>query len=169
MKLSNLTRLLFAGTALSGILSSCRPSGDGKIPVNEEQAAQHIISASRGEAYIKSFKAARMELGRVANDSFLSKQFQLPVGESFNRDAIAALLNANGAVGIRIYLGRDDSGLVRMVLAPIDKNGADILTQLVKVPATSGTGPQVESLTTETQLVDIGQRCPTLCDSINQN
>lgn len=168
MKLNNFTRLLVAGAALLGMLSGCRPSGDGKIPVNEEQAAKHIISSTRGEAYIKSFRAAKAELNRIASDSFLNKQFQLPVGEAFNRDAIAALLNANGAVGIRIYLGRDDSGQVRMVLTPIDKNGADILTQLVKVPEGNGGGnaPRVESLTTQTQMVDIGQRCPTLCDSV---
>jgi hypothetical protein len=173
MKLSNVKFPALAGVAACGMffLSSCRPSGDGKIPVNEKNAAEHIISSTQGEAYIQSFKVARTELSRVA-DSFASKQFILPTAEAFNRDAIAALLNADGAVGIRIYLGRDDSGQVRMVLAPVDKNGQDIITRLVNVgtppPPPGPNAPRTELLT-KGQFVDIGQRCPTMCDSINNN
>jgi hypothetical protein len=159
--------LLLAGTALAGMLTGCRP-GDGKIPVNEEKAAQHIISTATAETYIKSFSVAKKELMRVAaTDSFMTRDFQLPIGESFNRDAIAALLNADGAVGIRIYLGRDDSGLVRLVLMPVNKDGEDIHTQLVKLPApTTGGQTTTRSYSVESQAVDIGQRCPTQCDSV---
>ncbi|TDX00021.1 hypothetical protein [Dinghuibacter silviterrae] len=159
-------QLLLAGAVLAGMLTGCRP-GDGKIPVNEEKAAEHIISTTKAEAYIKSFAVAKQELLRVAaNDSFLNKEFQLPIGESFNRDAIAALLNADGATGIRIYLGRDDSGQVRLVLFPVNKDGRDIHTVLVKLPATNTgqTAPRSASSTDDTQGVDIGQRCPTQCD-----
>jgi hypothetical protein len=174
MKLSNVKFSALAGVAACGmfLLSGCRPSGDGKIPVDEKNAAVHIISSAQGEAYIRSFKVARTELSRVA-DSFASKQFILPTAEAFNRDAIAALLNADGAVGIRIYLGRDDSGQVRLVLAPMDKNGQDIITKLVSVetpppPPPGPNAPHVELLT-KGQFVDIGQRCPTMCDSLNNN
>jgi hypothetical protein len=89
----------------------------------------------------------------------------MPNAEQFNRDAIAALLNAPGAKGIRIYLGRDGKGLIRMVLVPTDAKNNDIITTLltsdqVMIPGISGayalppqTGDAIES----------GQRCPTLC------
>lgn len=166
MKLSNLKGSLAMGAALCGALfiSGCRPGG--KIPVDEQKAAEHIISGAQVVSDIRSFKAAKAELGRINGaDSFLNKEFQLPYAESFNRDAIAALLNADGAVGIRIYLGRDDSDRVRLVLLPVDKFGNDIHAKLVSVPV--GGQTKVEELSTQPfQGVDIGQRCPTDCDSI---
>ena len=173
MKLSNLTGSLAASAALCGVLflSSCRPGG--KIPVDEKKAAEHVISGTQVLADLKSFRAAKAELGRInGTDSFLNKEFQLPYAESFNRDAIAALLNADGAVGIRIYLGRDDSNQVRLVLLPVDKFGNDIHTKLISITPPSGNQPRVEELQTSGggsgfQGMDIGQRCPTVCDSAN--
>lgn len=169
MKLSNLKGSLAVGAALCGMLSlsSCRPGG--KIPVDENKAAEHIISGAQVVSDIKSFRAGEAELGRInGTDSFLNKEFKLPYAESFNRDAIAALLNADGAVGIRIYLGRDDANQIRLVLLPVDKFGNDIHTKLVSVPLPAGNQPRVleaQSKTESYQGVDIGQRCPTDCDT----
>lgn len=177
MKLSNVKHSIIVGAALCGTiyLSGCNPAtGDGKIPVDEQKAAEHIITGAQGVAYIQSFKTAKAELAHAPmTDSFLNKEFQLPVAESFNRDAIAALLNADGAVGIRIYLGRDDSGQVRMVLLPVDKFGNDVHAKLVTVPIPPRPGGAKEHVEESQnppsgyQVVDIGQRCPTECDSLN--
>ena len=173
MKLRHITSLSLAALAVSGIIwsSGCQPAWNGKIPINEDSARLNIISASLGKSYIRSYKAADTELMHIVKDSFLN-HFQLPIAEAFNRDAIAALLNVDGAVAIRVYLGRDDLGQVRMVLVPMDKNGNDIITQLVKPGAQSDTTkqPRVEEKAASSgsgQVVDNGQRCPTMCDSSN--
>lgn len=154
-------------------LSACHPTTppppppvDGKIPVNPEKALEHIITAAQGHEYIHSFSTAKMELARQLKDTlFLDHQFQLPVAESFNRDAIASLLNADGADGIRIYLGRDSSGQIRLVLVPINKRNQDILTTLVTAPTDTAGGPKPKAMIEMQQMVEIGQRCPTVCDT----
>jgi hypothetical protein len=158
-----------AGIAVFGMfwIASCRESG--KVTVDPEKARVHIISSTQGEAYIKSFKEADAELSRLLKDSsFLARQFQLPVAEAFNRDAIGALLNAEGAQGIRVYLGRDASGQIRLVLTPIDKNGQDILTKLIPDVTEDQSGPQPRARIAASQMVETGQRCPTQCDTANQ-
>lgn len=174
MKISVVQFPALAGIAVCGLLLlyGCRESS-GKIPVNEQRAREHIISSTQGHMYIQSFRQANTELSRLLKDSaFLAKQFQLPVAESFNRDAIAALLNADSADGVRIYLGRDAAGAIRLVLVPIDKNGQDILTKLVPdsagAPAKDTTGPQPRIRIEASQMVEIGQRCPTMCDSLTK-
>jgi hypothetical protein len=165
MKLRFATLSALAAMFVTGVigLSGCHPNE--KIPFDEVKAREHIIPAGQGEEYIHSFQRARVALGRQVRDSlFLDSAFQLPVAESFNRDAIISLLNADSAVGIRMYLGRDSTGLIRFVLAPINKYNQDILTKLVTSP-TDGNGAKPEELKAIKQLVEIGQRCPTVCDS----
>jgi len=169
MKLRPITSFSVAAAVACGLIwsSGCRPGGSGgKIPINEDSARLNIISANLGKSYLKSFKAADTELPHVVNDTFLA-HFQLPIAEAFNRDAIGALLNVDGAVSIRVYLGRDDNGLVRMVLVPVDKNGHDIYTQLVKPGAAAPGEAQPQVKAQDAQVVDIGQRCPTMCDTTN--
>src|SRR5215211_4997956 len=117
--------LLIAGLALTGC------GGNNQIPVDNRQAQQYIISVKQAKEYTTSFEQGRTELGRKLGDSsrFLTDSFNLPNAEMFSRHAIALLLNVEGAENVRIYLGRDPQGQVRLVLLPVDKNGKNIITK----------------------------------------
>ena len=145
------------------LLAGCH---SGKIPIDEKKALVHIIPESQAREYLRSYSVAFQDLQRQVKDStFLDTKFNLPIAEAFNRDAIGALLNADGAAGIRIYLGRDSIGRIRLVLVPITKEGRDIYTRLVgnvDVPANGVSAAPMPS--SAGQAVEDGQRCPTLCD-----
>jgi hypothetical protein len=150
--------LLVAGLTLVGC------SDGGKIPVDREQAQVHIISEGQARTYVNSFKQGRLELARHLTDStFLRDTFNLPDAEMFNRHAIALLLNQEGAEGVRIYLGRDSKGQIRLVLLPVDKNGKNIVGKLF---ATTAYIPGVSSAYADEngEAIENGQRCPTMCD-----
>lgn len=146
-------------------LNSCTDEQKDEIPYNKERARQHIISTKVADAYRFGFEQAKDSLRRYLPDSnFLDKNFNMPVAEMFNRDAIAVLLNQEGADGIRIYLGKDSLGQVRLVLFPVDKNGKDIRRILIddknltqKAAAQAGYGNPGEA-------VEVGQRCPDACN-----
>ena len=146
--------------AFSFILSGCYRD---QIPLDEKRASQQIIPIEQAKAFQNRFVETHRELSqRMGNDSSMKTKFVLNNGESFNRDMIALLLNQKGADGIRIYLGQDEKGEVRLVLLPIDKDGKDIITTLVanatalKIPGISqsnaGSGGQAG---------ETGQGCPT--------
>ncbi len=145
-------------------LSGCRT--DKRIPFDEQKAKQQVITGTKATLFKRSFREGSIDLGREVKDTnFLDHQFQLPIGEAFNRDAIIALLDANGAQGIRIYLGRDSLGEVTMVLLPIDKDGRDIHTRLVErkdAPTSGATAGGADP--SDYQAIDVGQRCPTICN-----
>jgi hypothetical protein len=152
-------------------LAGCNDNSD-KIPFDKKKAREHIIRMGQADTMRASFITGREDLSRLlANDStkFL-ETFRLPTAEMFNRDAIIALLDAEGAEGIRIYLGRDmaDSGKVKLVLLPVDKNGKDIRTNLLngKKSMTQKAAAQADDDLDEDgeQAVEVGQRCPTICD-----
>ncbi len=147
--------------------AQCRTKNGGPIPISSRDSVRaHIIPIETAEAFTKSFRNGMTELKREIKDSsFLENRFNLPNAEEFNRDAIAALLNARGAKGIRIYLGRDDKGLIRMVLVPTDAKNNDIITTLLTsnqksipgIASANALPPQ------QAQAVESGQRCPTMC------
>jgi hypothetical protein len=151
------------------LFSQCRPGGDFKIPVNKVKASQHVISLDEAERLKGSYQTTKKELQRQLMNNFLDSAFNLPDGEMFNRDAISALLNVKGAMGIRIYLGHDDKGQVRMVLLPTDSAGNDIAAVLVpgeravNVPGISSAQAQSDKTTAPYQAMESGQRCPPLC------
>lgn len=164
MKQSIAKLSLLAGAAVCGVIlfSSCH---QGKIPIDEKRAALHIITETRAKDYQKSYSTATEELQRQVKDSaFLDQRFKLPIAEAFNRDAIGALLNAQGADGIRIYLGRDSIGRIRLVLVPITKEGKDIYTRLIGTADVPANGVSAAPTPQPGQAVEIGQICPTLCD-----
>jgi hypothetical protein len=140
---------------------------DGKgIPLDEERAKLHIIPLRQVDAYRAGFAKATGTLrGLVRDTNFLKTSFDLPVAEMFNRDAIALLLNQKDADGIRIYFGVDEKGQVRLVLLPVDKKGKDIRTVLLK-NLTQQAGTQLNEYGDGGggQGVEVGQRCPTVCD-----
>lgn len=163
------TRTLLVAATCTGILflSACKDAEED-IPYNKEKARQHIISLKTADAYTAGFREAKDTLRNLTSNAvFLDKQFDLPVAEMFNRDAIALLLNQKGADGIRIYFGRDENGLVRLVLLPVDKNGKDIRTVLLDDRSvTEKAGTQLDDFGDGRggQAIEVGQRCPTICN-----
>lgn len=164
MKTSPLqTIILFA--ALTAFVAC---NSGGGIPVDETQARAHVIPIKEAREYVRSFEQGLLYMGdRLGDSAFLRDSFNLPIAEMFNRHALALLLNVEGAEGVRIYLGRDPKGQVRMVLLPVDKNGQNIITRLI--PTSTVTIPGISSAYADEddgQAIENGQRCPTLCDSI---
>ena len=151
---------------------SCNDNGQGNaggdIPFDEKRAEQSVISIDTAKQYQANFIAGRQTLGRLLNDTgYLQKSFNLPNAESFTRDALILLLNQKGADGVRVYYGKDNAGIVRLVLLPIDKNGRDIQTVLIDrgqqqtnaisipgIPSAHAAPPS------QFQAVENGQTCP---------
>jgi len=162
------TSFLFAAitcTLALFILPGCNDGGD--ISYNKDRAKKHIISLRQADSYREGFAKAKDSLRNLtANSTFLDTQFDLPVAEMFNRDAIALLLDQKDADGIRIYLGRDAEGKVRLVLLPVDKNGKDIRRVLLDDRSvTQQAGTQVDGFSDGGgQGIEVGQRCPTMCN-----
>jgi len=70
------------------------------------------------------------------------------------------------AAGIRIYYGRDNAGLVRMILVPYDSSGNDIINHIIDLNGKPVSGEKVEALSVSGgQTIQDGQRCPTVCDN----
>lgn len=165
MKQSSLHLLL--GLSIAVLISGCNNNNNnGRIPFDEKRARISVIPITQARQYQNNFVTTRAELGRLITDStFLPRNFNLPNAESFTRDAIILLLNQEGADGIRIYYGKDNAGVVRLVLLPVDKNGKDIQTTLIengqtralKIPGipTAHAAPDAEA-----QAVENGQTCP---------
>jgi hypothetical protein len=165
---STRTLIAIAGSLLTlSAMSSCNENKGG-IPIDRERAKQHIISLEQADSYKADFAKTKEVLrSRISDSSFLDKEFDMPIAEMFNRDAIALLLNQEGADGVRIYLGRDANGKIRLVLLPVDKNGKDIRKMLIDEQGlTQKAGAQPPSGTSSGfgQAVEVGQRCPDLCD-----
>lgn len=163
MKTSPLCLILSASTIL--LLSACT---NNKIPLDEARARLQVIPINQARNYTQGFLMALSDLKKQVRDSsFVDKSFNVPYAEMFNRDAIASLLNVEGADGVRIYLGRDSLGQVRMVLLPVDKNGRNIIGPLVNrdvvtIPGISSARAQDDGSGGEA--IENGQRCPTMCD-----
>ena len=139
----------------------------GQIPFDQKRAEQSVISIDTAKQYQANFISTREALGRLVGDTgFLAKNFNLPNAESFTRDAIILLLNQQGADGIRVYYGKDNAGVVRLVLLPVDKNGRDIQNVLIERGQTQAISiPGIQSAQaappSEAQAVENGQTCPS--------
>jgi hypothetical protein len=106
-----------------------------------------------------TFRRNQMAMARKLRDTSYILDF--PLAEEFNRDAIVELLDQKGARGVRIYLGQDKDGQVKMVLVAVDSVNNDI----------TGRSGKVMKFTSNTDgdggvALEAGQRCPTLC-SVN--
>jgi hypothetical protein len=152
---------------VAALIAGCNNNGnDGKIPFDESRARESVISIEQARQYQRNFLTTRDTLRRLLPDtSFLTKNFNLPNAESFTRDAIILLLNQTNADGIRIYYGKDNAGVVRLVLLPVDKSGKDIQTTLIERGQTRAISiPGIPSANAappaEAQAVENGQTCP---------
>lgn len=149
------------------ILQSCKHCDNtgSQIPYNKDKAKVHFISLGAASALTANYRKEKITLTREITDTnYLANNFNLPNAESFNRDAIAALLNQKGAEGVRIYLGKDKQGLIRLVLAAVDSTGNDITGASRQVSANAGLIESANAAPTQSAiLLESGQRCPTLC------
>lgn len=139
----------------------------GKIPFNEKNAAIHVRPYELLKSYIDTFTVEKRNLMKYPNDTaFLN---HMAVAESFNRDAIIALLNAPGAEGIRIYYGKKRNDSIAFVLLPVDAKGNDIRAQLINTDQRTGLNipgiPSANAYAVTAQGVEDGQRCPTMCST----
>jgi len=153
-----------AQAALSALLlTSCqeRRTDNGEIPYDRRNAQKHVISISTAARLTAQYRNGKNELlKQLRSPDFLEKSFSIPDAELFNRDAIAMLLNQKGAKGMRIYVGQDDKGLIRLVLAAVDANGDDITGKRDTSSATTYSAAGFTAFALEA-----GQRCPTLCST----
>ncbi|MCY1019241.1 hypothetical protein [Pyxidicoccus sp. MSG2] len=142
-----------------GFRDSPGPEKAGGIPFDLVAAKKHFISMDVAAGYTRHFRETREALH--GQHPGMKARLALEQSESFNRDAIAALLNAkdssgNPATGVRIYQGLDAAGQTRLVLVPYDARGNDILTKLSSPGDAAVTGVSAEA-------VEDGIRCPPYC------
>lgn len=151
---------------ITTMLVACQhtPSSD-KIPFDEKNAITHIRPYDTLITYIESFRDLR---SRPVNNAIMLDTSKVPLAESFNRDAIIALLNAPNAKNMRIYLGRKSDGTIAFCILPVDSAGNDIAVRLVgtdrraaiKIP---GISSAEAAPVKDAQGLEEGQRCPTMC------
>lgn len=140
----------------------------GSIPVDKVRAKEHVIPIREAVEYTKAFSSAKMELQKQLQDTgYLTRNFNLPKAEMFNRHSIAALLNKAGADGIRIYLGLNPKKEVVFVLLPVDAKGKDIGGKLVAydapwIPGVSSA--MARDFSEDAEAMERGHRCPHVCD-----
>lgn len=145
--------------AICFLLPACWQN-TGKLPVNEAKASEEIIPFKLGVAYQDSFLSAHASLKELLKDTnFLETKFRMPNAETFNRDAMATLMNTPGAEGVRVYMGIDKTGELKFVLVPVDKNGKDIVSMLLYSNHV-GYGTTQPLKDVDSQLVENGQVCP---------
>lgn len=139
--------------------TKCQNDTTVGIPFNKDSAQIHFIPVNAAAELTSNFRKGTVELSRQLKDpTYLTTKFSMPLAEEFNRDAIAALLNQPAAKGMRIYLGQDKNGLIRMVLVGVDKQGNDIT-------GVSGKIVKFTSDNADAVILEAGQRCPTLCSA----
>ena len=133
------------------------------IAFDLEAARAHFIPMDVAAGYTRHFRETREALH--GQHPGMKARIALEQSESFNRDAIAALLNArdangNPAAGVRIYQGLDAAGHTRLVLVPYDARGNDIVTKLSSPGAAVSAGTAVSG---SAEAVEDGIRCPPNC------
>jgi hypothetical protein len=152
-------------------LTGCNPGGGAEPPINEDSVKSHILPIGAAIQYTASFRASMDSCNKHWPGFKDSMNFGH--AEAFNSDAIRMLLkqkNAKGdpAVGIRIYYGRDNAGMIKMILVPYDKYNNDIINVLVdlanKTPGVSPAHTEALKVGSDGQTIEIGQHCPTICD-----
>ena len=105
----------------------------------------HFITLREASLMTATYKARK--------DSILDPIFQntdiLANCETFDRDAIDAILAQPGCTQLRIYYGMDNSLQVHAILVGVDENDDDLLPANPDAP--------------NTQIAEMSRRCPQLC------
>jgi hypothetical protein len=105
----------------------------------------HQISLDDAITMTKNYRSNREVI--LAGD--YKNQDILPLSETFDIDAITALISNEHCRNFRIYYGMDDTKKMHAILVAVDCDGNDIL------PA-SGGDPC-------TQIIEKAVRCPFMC------
>lgn len=106
----------------------------------------HAISVADAQTLITHFASCKTDI--ITGD--YSESEPLPNAESFNKEALLRVLEQEGCIGIRFYLGFTTSDKVVLVGTGIDEDGNDLNLGL-------------EDTSTGQELLQGGQPCPTLC------
>lgn len=131
-------------------------------------AAKSVIPLMEATQLQQSFINGRTDLGKLITDTgYLSKNFNIPNGEAFSKDALLLLLSQKEADGVRMYYGKDVKGVVRLVLMPIRKDGSVIYTRLIGSRKSGQDSSQTSKSTInndgdddDDEAVETGQTCP---------
>ena len=167
--------IIVAGCLFLSGVSGCGPhhgegGGEGGKPtINQDTLRNHVIPIELAIQYTKAFRAVIDTNTYHINPKSIDS-LKLMRAEEFPSDIFYDLLAQTNpkqgpAKGIRIYLGRDPNGQLRMVLVPVDSLGNDIINHLVDQNGKPVPGAvRVEKLTTnDGQGFEQGQQCPTAC------
>ena len=133
--------MVIAGTMIFG--TSAKKSSS--IPFDAKAASRHIMNGADANKFIEAFKVERQKINNETTD--------FAIAETFNRDAIAALLNVPGTESVRAYHAKNEKGEIILILKPVDKNGNDI-----KAKITTSVSELEEGNT-----ISLGTRCPPDC------
>jgi hypothetical protein len=171
--------MLFIGVigVFLSLSSGCGPhdggghgSGGDSVVINEDTLRNHVISIGQAIEYTKAFRALLDTSRRIRPEAVGA--LNLSYAEEFPADVFFDLLKQNSkqgsAKGIRIYLGKDANGQLRMVLVPVDSLGNDIINHLVDKngkPAPSTT--KAFDGDGGGQAFEAGQQCPTACNTLD--
>ncbi len=156
---------------LAGCKAQSKIGGDrgGKYPYDADNANRYVIPVSQAVKYQQGFMETRKEIGRlIQNPGYLEKNFNIPNGESFSKDALLLLLNQKDAVGVRMYYGKDEKGAVRLILMPVRKDGSVIYAKLkpvlrrqaMRASDLAAGQPAAARAMMEAEAVETGQTCP---------
>jgi hypothetical protein len=105
----------------------------------------HNISVNTAKTMTERFRAYREAILAAAYQG----QDLFAFAETFDRTAIAHLVNHPACASIRIYYGMDESLRVHAILVGVSESGSDIL-------------PEDPEVATE-DVVEMGNRCPPNC------
>lgn len=78
----------------------------------------HDISLSSASAWTANFRNSDPNPAKT-------------IAHSFGKDAVFAILNQSGCVGIRMYYALDDNGAKQLILTGIDASGNDLYNGLL--------------------------------------
>jgi hypothetical protein len=128
------------------------------------QQLDHFITLDQAIDMTKRFRDLK---DKILNPVYIGKNI-LPLCETFNKDAIAAVINQPGAVGFRSYLGMNENLEVSVIFVGVNDKNEDMLPQVLPMKSmsmtaddpTGGTDPIPDD---EPPIVEEGQRCPTDC------
>lgn len=156
------------------VLPGCRQNQNGgntddTFNFDSATAAKSVIPIAEAVTLQQSFLSTFGEVKKLIRDTgYLSKNFNVPNGEAFSKDAILLLLSQKEAAGIRVYYGKDAKGVVRLVLLPVRKDGSVIYKKLI-----TGGKPVPDSvssaLSSAAEAVETGQTCPPCLIDAQQN
>lgn len=119
---------------------------------NTLNAISHTISLRAAMEMVSRFDSVRTEMGTRAGYAGNT----LPVFETFNLQAVQALICQQNTIGFRIYLAMDNRQNVRYVLVGVDGDGKDVIQ---RARANPGFDP-MDAGDASVLIMEAGQRWP---------